>query len=400
MRALGKPVSLLRILLVVFFSVCAIACVSNVRMPLSQIDTPEHHTSTGIKLLNQGKFTDAGREFEIALQLEPGHSKARAGGGLVKAYRGDFDGGFEFLKQAEASARSNEEIIFALAGTIRVNTLSHASCLRIGSDCAAGGNWVQYSKDAFDKAVRIDPKAAVAYYFMGECYLAALDLDAAGRMFSLVLDFNSDYVNEADDRWKFVQKLRKASPRTMTGKKIAMLERLTRAQAAALLVEEIEIDNLSSLRMLKPFKQKLNDQDKAQAAVPGTKTATDIAGHPLTKSIETVVRIGIKGLDLYPDGTFRPDVHVDRASLALMIEDILIKVEGDGALATRFIGTPSPFPDLRTDLGYFNAVMLVTSRGIMEARETATGAFEPHSLLSGLDALIAIRKVREELRYR
>ncbi len=99
-----------------------------------------------------------------------------------------------------------------------------------------------------------------------------------------------------------------------------------------------------------------------------------------------------------PTAAFRPEEQVDRASYAMMIEDILIRITGDGALATRYVGSRSPFPDLRADHPYFNAVMVVTSRGIMEAGDTATGAFAPHQPVGGADALLAIRRIREELR--
>jgi len=85
-------------------------------------------------------------------------------------------------------------------------------------------------------------------------------------------------------------------------------------------------------------------------------------------------------------------------SYAMMIESILIMLTGDGALATRFIGSRSPFYDLRADHPAFNAVMLATSRGIMEAGDAATGAFAPYQPVGGADALLAIRRIREELR--
>ena len=82
----------------------------------------------------------------------------------------------------------------------------------------------------------------------------------------------------------------------------------------------------------------------------------------------------------------------------MMVEDILIKVTGDNALATKFIGQVSPFPDLRSDLPYFNAVMVLTSRGIMEAREFTSGEFAPLKPVPGADALLVIRKFKEELK--
>ena len=83
----------------------------------------------------------------------------------------------------------------------------------------------------------------------------------------------------------------------------------------------------------------------------------------------------------------------------MMIEDILIKISGDNALATRFIGSTSPFPDLRADLPYFNAVMVVNTRGLMEAKNMISGAFMPLEPVGGADALLVIRKMREELRF-
>ena len=83
----------------------------------------------------------------------------------------------------------------------------------------------------------------------------------------------------------------------------------------------------------------------------------------------------------------------------MMIEDILIKVSGDNALATKFIGSASPFPDLRNDLPYFNAIMVVTSRGIMEAKDLTTGEFSPLGSVPGVDALLIIKKIKEELKF-
>ena len=66
---------------------------------------------------------------------------------------------------------------------------------------------------------------------------------------------------------------------------------------------------------------------------------------------------------------------------------------------TKFIGTTSPFPDLRSDLPYFNAVMTVTSRGIMGPLDMTSGEFAPLKPLPGVDALLIIRKMKEELKF-
>lgn len=394
-----KPMNLFRFLVLLAAGVLMISCGPKAQRPLSQLDTPEHHTFTGIRLLNQEKYADAGREFDLALRLDPRYARALTGTGLVKAYQGDFTGGLDALKQAEKHTRSDQEKIFVLVGFIRVNTLSHSACLRIGTECKPDESWLKYSKDAFDRAVLIDPKTGSAHYFIGEAYLAAFDLGQAGRMFSRVLDLNGEYSREADGRWKMIQKIQRAMPGTVTGKKIALLERITRADAAGLFMEELKIDLLYARRTPKMFDTGFKAPEKAKSAPVGRTSAADIGSHPLRADIEGMIRIGMRGLELYPDGNFRPDELVDRASYAMMIEDILVKITGDNALATRFIGGSSPFPDLRADLPYFNAVMVATSRGMMEVRDVTSGEFAPLAPVGGADALLVIRRMREELRY-
>lgn len=393
-----KSSNTLRLWTVLAVGILLISCSPMAQQPLSRLDTPEHHTFAGVVLLNQGKITDAGHEFELALRQDPHYAKAHAGAGLVKAYRDDFAGGFEAIKQAQNYARDNEERTFALVGTIRLNMLNRAACLKLGTECSLDDGWLRRSKDAFDQAVLIDPKAASAYYFMGECYLAALDLEPAGRMFARVLDLNAEYVGEAHRRWKLVRKILMAMPETVAGRRTALIERLTRADVAVLFVEEMKIGTLFAQRTPKVVIAASVNPGKTGTALAGQIEAKDIAGHPLRAYIEKIIQIGIRGLDVYPDGTFRPDEQVDRASYAMMIEDILIKVTGDPSLATRFVGAPSPFTDLRGDHPYFNSAMVVTSRGIMEVRDSATGSFAPLGPLSGVDGLLVIRNMRRELR--
>ncbi len=43
--------------------------------------------------------------------------------------------------------------------------------------------------------------------------------------------------------------------------------------------------------------------------------------------------------------------------------------------------------------------MVVTSRGIMEAMDITTGEFAPLAPVPGADALLIIRKIKEELKF-
>ena len=75
----------------------------------------------------------------------------------------------------------------------------------------------------------------------------------------------------------------------------------------------------------------------------------------------------------------------------------MIRVTGDEKLATKHIGQQSLFPDVRPDLYYFNAAMVLSSRGILEADKT-TGEFGATQTVSGADALLAIRMFKESLK--
>jgi len=371
-----------------FMAILLVAsCGPKTRAPITQLDTPEHHTYTGVRLLSQEKYADAQREFELALQLDAKYSKAYTGIGLVKIYTGDFNAAWDNLKTGWKYAKSDEEKIFVYVSRIRYYTQSKSE-----------KKWLKLAKNEFDDAIKMEPKYAPAYYFMGLAYKEALAFDSAGQMFTKVLDLKSDYVAEADTQWNFLQKVQRAMPGTATGKQIALVERITRADAAALFMEELKIDVLYKKRTPKAYDTSFKDPEKA-AVKPVKLTAKDIADHPLKADIEGILGIGVRGLENYPDGNFHPDELVTRAAYAMMLEDILIKVTGDNSLATKFIGSTSPFPDLRSDLPYFNAIMVVTSRGIMEAKDMTTGEFAPLSPVAGVDALLIIRKIKEELKF-
>jgi tetratricopeptide (TPR) repeat protein len=365
-----------------------VSCGPKAVKPVSEMDTPEHHFYTGMKFLDQGKYVDAKGEFDRAIALDLKYSKAFAGNGLVSAYQGDIKAANESMKQAWKFAKKDDEKIFVHVSRIRLYTLGKAE-----------KDWIKDARSEFEKAIAIDPKNPAAYYFMGIAYKNALDFANAGQMFKQVIDINRDYVKEADAEWNLTQKIQRAMPGTITGKKIAILERINRADAAALFMEELKIDVLYRKKTVKTFDTAFKDPEKAkaQASAPPI-TATDIANYPLKADIEGILRIGVRGLEAYPDGSFHPNDMVDRATYAMMLEDILIKVSGDNSLATKFIGSASPFPDLRSDLPYFNAVMVVTSRTIMESKDLLTNEFAPLGPVPGVDALLIIRKLKEELK--
>ena len=80
------------------------------RKPSGCLDTPAHHVFSGTQLLNQGQLYGAGREFELALELDPKCSPAYCGKGLVLGPKMDFEGAFEALAMAKKPARFNTPV--------------------------------------------------------------------------------------------------------------------------------------------------------------------------------------------------------------------------------------------------------------------------------------------------
>ncbi len=124
--------------------------------------------------------------------------------------------------------------------------------------------------------------------------------------------------------------------------------------------------------------------------------ANDIADHPLKTDIEGILETGVRGLENDPKGNFNPNEILSRGEYAIMLEDILIKLTGEKDLAARYVNSKSLFPDVPADMPYFNAIISVTSRGIMEAKNIKTGEFAPLKPLSGVEALLTIRKLKEK----
>ena len=377
------------VFIIVAFGAMMTSCAKPPRKPEAALDTPEHHVFSGNKLLDKGDYTGAQREFELAIQLDRKYSPAYVGMGLVFGYQKNFEKAYENMKKAKGLAEKPDDKVNAHVGMIRLYSLERKE------------KWIEKAVDEFEAAIKINPKSSAAFFYMGKAYKLAFNFDKAGEMFKKVLDLNDKYLIEADNEWKLVQKIQRAAPGSLIGKKIALIEEISRADVAALFIQELLLEKLYEKRTPKRFDTSFQAPEKKFEAdrIVKAEAATDIQNHVLRTDILTVMKLGVRGLEPSPDHKFSPNEKITRAAYAMMIEDILIKVSGDEKLATKFIGSKSPFPDLRNDLPYFNAVMVMTSRGVMEATDLTTGEFAPNGTVSGADALLIIRKLKDELRF-
>ncbi len=375
-------------------TLAAAGCGPKAAPQTSVMDTPEYHYNQGLKALDADRFDDATREFDRAIALDPKLDLGYIGRGLVLGKKGDFKAAFESMEKAKSLESKGIE---ARVGMIRLYGMQMAKDQKMVPEL------VRSAEKEFKSANAKEPNNPRLHYYMGTCYRMALDFDKAAAMFRTVLDINRDFVGEANAEWTVIQKIQRAAPGTEIGKKIALLDKIDRADVAALFDQEMNLEKLYTKRGVKTydttFQAPTESTTKMQTeTVVKMEPATDIADNWLKPSIDTILKLRVRGLEAGPNHTFEPTKLITKAEFALMLEDILIKVGGDEKLATKYIGAQSLFPDVRSDHYAFNAIMVVTSRGFIEA-DKATGEFRPGDPVSGADALLAIRAFKDQLKF-
>ncbi|MBT4364667.1 MAG: hypothetical protein HOD17_09285, partial [Desulfobacteraceae bacterium] len=295
------------------------------------------------------------------------------------------------MKKAEGYAEGNTQEMAVHVGFMRLYTMGGEKVDK---------KWLKKVISRFEDAIKIDPDAAAPYFYMGIAYKMAFEFNDSAKQFSKVLELDKLFTAEADKEFALIQKIQRAMPGSKVGKAIALLEKITRADTAALFIEELKVDELFRNRTKKVFDTSFKSPEAGFKTGEYGKIApaTDIQNHVLKADIDEVIKLEIKGLQPFSDHQYKPYANITRAEFAIMIEDILIKIIRDDKLATKFIGSESPFPDLRNDLPYFNAAMVCTTRNIIETIDVATGEFSPSGVVSGADALLSIRILKNQLK--
>jgi len=130
-------------------------------------------------------------------------------------------------------------------------------------------------------------------------------------------------------------------------------------------------------------------------------TPADILQYQFREEIGVAMKWKVRGLEPKYDQTtraylFKPEEMVRRGEMAFILEDVLIKLTGDEKLATAYFGQDrSPFPDVKPTSPYYNAVLNMTSRGIMEG--DLSGEFRVNEPVDGAEAILAIRMLQQKI---
>lgn len=394
-----------KFLYLVLALVFALACSKPVAKCTSPEDNPRHHYLTAMDNLEKGKLDAAGSKFERAVYCDEKFSPAYSGLAIVTAEKAKAQSDPKFkavetervkgyLKKADKFTETNEDKFIYFLAVMRVNTILKQK------------DWLDDVKNAFDevKQIKIDDKKLIYYqgteaadYFFGIAYMEAMKFQKSQDKFADVLNMKSDskWHAKADKSWKRVDKIVRATAGITVGdvgKKIAVKKSVTRADLAALLIDELKIDKLFAGRI--PSKSQV-DKMKAEF-VPA-----DIMDNPFKEEVLTIMKWKVRGLEPRFDATtqaylFKPSEHVVRHEMAFILEDVLMKITGDEKLATAFFGhEKSPFLDVKTTMPWYNAVMNMTTRGIMEPE--LSGEFRSDDPVDGAEALLAIRVLKQKL---
>jgi len=335
---------------------------------VSPMDSPQTHYDVGMKKLDAGDAPAARTEFARAVELDPKFSPGYGGMAVVAALGGDAEGAAENLQRAKKEARSDPEKIIYHTAAVRAETALQSE------------DWLDHSRTHYEKGVTLAGSHADLTYFYGVANEKAREYDTAMSMYRAVIDLEDGRAGEADRRWQGIQRTLRAQPGSSYGREMARKESINRGELSMLLLEELDLE--------KTFEA---------PAVPGSREAIeipyDVQDHILRTGIMKVLGWHLRGLDV-ADHLFHPDRPVTRGEFALLLEDLVIQMSGDRELATRYIHEgASPFGDVGNSSPYYNAVTVVTSRGLLDPQSPAM--FDLDGSVRGSDVLLALRKLRE-----
>jgi hypothetical protein len=375
-----------------------IAGCTKARKAGGHMDTPETHYAQGMKYWDDGDYEKAAEEFELSRSLDPKFAPAYAGLALTAAHAARDADDTEAMKKGFKEAHELANKAKKLGDKIPEPFIAKALVITMENEGRRPPKkWLDEVEDEYKKAIKADPDNAEAYYRRGLCYKNAYEFDKAADDFRKVLDLDKDFTGEADRAWKHVQRIQRAAPGTEVGKRIALIDQITRADIAALFVSEMNIDKLIDKRRPANDDTAFEAPEDPRAMETETTVSmaqiTDMDNHWAKNFVMDIVELEIRGLEPYPDHTFHPDEPVNRGEYAMMVEDVLIAILGDESLATKHIGSESRFPDVNASHPAYNAVCNAVDKGVMDA--AMNGEFGLADPVSGAEALLVIRKIKD-----
>ena len=349
----------------------------------SELDIPEYHYKLGVRKLDDGRLQEALSAFQRSIDLDPKFAVGWGGLGLTQTYVEDVETGKKSVDKAVDLADKNS-VVWVWRG--RFWTVSKNE-----------KKWLEKAEKDFKRSLEISPGNEEAEYYLGEAYFQAYDFRGAESQFAKVVALKGELAKKANEKWELSQKVVRASPGTLAGKKIAIQPKVSRADLAVLFTEEMKLVEVferfnpttTAPAEFKTPEEMMNSDEEASSP-------PDIVGFWAEPWIMEVLELGV--LEVDPEGKFNPRKTITRVEYAMAVQRILSKITGDGSLETKYFGeATSRFSDVPSTHFAYNAMALCVERGIMKV-DMMTGKFDPVGVVSGADALLIIREIQNSLR--
>ena len=362
-----------------------IGCGPKTIKPESVLDTPENHYNQGMRLLDKGNYNEAKEEFTRARDMNKKYPQAYVGLALVDAFNKSYKEAFK-----------NVDYALEIDGKCREAFIAKGRILGMERK---GDDWWKDAIKVLDKALKDNLNDPEVWYYKGMTYkVAYMFSESVSAYAKVVTDKNSVWATKANADWELVQKIVRAAPGTKVGAKIALMDKIDRADIAVLFMEELKLPMVLEKKREKVYDTSFKAPDDPMEYKPKEMMAstgpTDIANHWAKNWITEIVEI--HGMEMFPDHTFRPDAKMTRAEFALLIQNIIILSSGDESLATKYFGEESHYPDVNSSHPAYNAISLCVQRGILKTN--MDGSFGLSNSVSGADALLSIRDFQNALK--
>ncbi len=378
---------LLSLVVLVYFVGCGGG--QKARKAQSVVDTPEIHYDRGKSLLDQEKYKDAMDEFQQAISLNPRFAPAYEGMAWINLEEGNLTAAME-----NANKSLDLDGKWVLAKIVRS---------KVKAKQGKYEDAINEARDAINdvpKSTVPDKKRATVegYMTLGDVYKEANRYNEAQDAYSKVLELDKTNM-KADKAIKDLAAYKSAiAGQRPELQKIAGQKEITRSDVAVLFALELPLQKVfreapkptqAGFRPPTAPTMGQTEQIKTGAALP-----PDVPADHWAKSfIQECIEKGV--LEVLPDNNFHPDEKVNRAEFARLIEKFMVRYWNDPSLETRFFGQVSPFADVNNTSPIFNAIMTVSSRGIMPGFDD--GTFKPLGPVSGTESLNIIRNLKSKL---
>ena len=364
-------------------------------------DNPAHHYLMGMELIDQGQTDKAFLRFERAVVLDDEYARAIAGKALVYALRAaaETDNGYKSADSERAIDQFDKAVSEADDKATKFSV--YVTGIRVYTHLASRG-WLSRAEDLHHDAKlmakNVQEDDLIYYrnteavdYFMAEAFFKGGEFRKSEELLGVVLGAApGKWHDKANALYERVQKIVRAMRNytlTDVAKKIAVKDSVDRADVAALLVDELHLDRLFAGRIPMP------DNGKKAEFTPA-----DVVNHMFEPEIMTVIKWKVRGLQpMFDQNThaflFYPADPMTRKELAFVLEDVLIKLTGDESMSSQHLGqTRSLYPDVTTTDAWYNAIVTVVNRNLMETE--LSGAFRPDANMDGADLILSLMRLR------